>query len=908
MAEYLEKLRPDRDMQCYFERPSAVAALSETSANAFKVTGCWRQQFDWAVLEWTRDNIFEHPAFRYLPDGDLSGLRLSYEETRENCIALDSSWYATVDWPYLRVWAERNGVEALYKVPLEDHAMAVEGSFTGASATFELQGSVTVGDYIELAWLSEHFTYYMYGGDTAENAVLALANAINGAGGSMSASAEGNRITLTWSAAAGANGNRIGVYGNVSGAKTECWQPAWQTLSGGTSPVKWRIDLDFGALKDKDGVDVPTNAVRKMRWTWAADMQAGSFAETEFAVAVSNWSVAGNGRRYRVAGPGSLRVEDDSPRVSYSGNWTESRGNFSGGSIRHTTEPGASVTCTYTAARDHRLFIGTRKAAACGTVSVSVDGGAAKTISLKHDEDVLVRVPVGDFSGGAAHTVAVTHAGAAGESFYFDFVEAAVPCEDLPVIAAEAQVTLATDWDTDHSLALAPERTAWMIRSLGFTGRANHYVGAMWWYRLYQPGQAYASATVTFSGQPEFSSYTELRLGPTVLSHLNLIGDTAESVAKAFELEINAGSTGVWARAEGPTLTVYARKMGTAGNGMEVSATTGGGVFTAQVSGPMSGGRDGACRRDLEGLPDAAWCTDYEATPLINRAARDWTRSYLRALAGYGIGASAALSMELRHGNPSVEAGVAQRYPNGTAVWLNTPAIQTNFSPASTAFWQQAYKELAGLMVEAGQTPFLQFGEVQWWYFPNPGSGMPFYDPYTRSAFAARYGREMAVLTGTEDPAQYPDESAFLAGLIGTFTTAVTEFVRQAYPEARFEVLYAPDVNEPALNAAVNLPRGDWSPAKLDCFKTENFTFTGNRNLDKARESIRLPLALGFARNRSSHLIGVGEYTTPWLKESELAAGEALESVVLFALDQFCFIGYGTPLRSQHGRSLFMGR
>ena len=45
------------------------------------------------MIEWNRDNVFEHPVFRYLPDGDLSGLTLSYQETRENCIALDSDLY-----------------------------------------------------------------------------------------------------------------------------------------------------------------------------------------------------------------------------------------------------------------------------------------------------------------------------------------------------------------------------------------------------------------------------------------------------------------------------------------------------------------------------------------------------------------------------------------------------------------------------------------------------------------------------------------------------------------------------------------------------------------------------------------------------------------------------------------------
>ena len=67
MPETLQKLRPDRDLQCYFLTPSAIAALSEASAAGFTVSGSWRQQFDWAVIEWNRDNIFEHPLLRNLP-------------------------------------------------------------------------------------------------------------------------------------------------------------------------------------------------------------------------------------------------------------------------------------------------------------------------------------------------------------------------------------------------------------------------------------------------------------------------------------------------------------------------------------------------------------------------------------------------------------------------------------------------------------------------------------------------------------------------------------------------------------------------------------------------------------------------------------------------------------------------
>ena len=113
MPEQLYKLRPDRDLQCYFQRPSAVAALSETGESGFTVSGCWSQQFDWVVVEWNRDNVFEHPTMRNLPDGDLTGLKLSYEEARVNCIPLDSSLYPTVDWPYLRIWAESGSTESI---------------------------------------------------------------------------------------------------------------------------------------------------------------------------------------------------------------------------------------------------------------------------------------------------------------------------------------------------------------------------------------------------------------------------------------------------------------------------------------------------------------------------------------------------------------------------------------------------------------------------------------------------------------------------------------------------------------------------------------------------------------------------------------------------------------------------
>lgn len=912
MPETLEKLRPDRDLQCYFERPSAVAALSGAGPSGFTVSGTWRQQFDWAVIEWNRDNVFEHPAFRNLPDGDLSGLTLTYDETRSNCIPLDSDLYPTVDWPYLRIWADPGGVETLYKVRLKDHATAIEGSYHPAEAEFELAGSITAGDYVGITWTGEHHTYQIYAVDTLESAVQALVDSVNAFSPIMRAVREGRKIRLIYVGAGqtlensttGANGNRLGAYSFVSGAGTEYWTPTWCKFSGGTSPTKWRICLPFGGLQDIEERAVPTYAIRKMRWTYSADLQSGAYQRSEFQAQVTNWTVTGTGRGYKLAHPSSQRVEDGDAEAVYTGSWQKSKGNFSGGTIRHTTQAGASVQCQYRAGQSHTLYLGTRRAENCGAIRVVVDAEPAQTVNLQlPGEDVLVRLPLG-VRGAGEHSVTVTHDGPGGKYIYFDFLEPAVISTQVPSVTPEDGTTPATDWDTDHSLALAAERTAWLLQCSGLRGRANHYVGALWFYELTREGHQYASGTVTFSGTPQHSQITEIRIGrvgqppelDTVLQHLNVVGDTAASIAKAFELEINRGYTAIRAESAGNVLTIYARGMGTDGNNITLSASPTSGVFQAQTSGgTLAGGVNGE------------WRTDRTSSPRLNRAVRDWSRAYYTALKSAGIDVAAAFSMELQHGDPTAGTGIAQRYPDGTAVWLNTPALQTNFSPVSLDYWKEVYREMGQIMAEAGVTPYLQFGEVQWWYFPN-ASGMPFYDAYTTSMFETQYGRPMRViLTNTADPEEYAEETAFLRQLVGQFTAAIMSHVRSSLPGCRFEVLYPTDVNETALNTAVNFASGHWTPAQLECLKTESFTYTLGRNLDKAETSMAFGISRGFPASQCAFLVGISDVETAWQKERRSAKGRGMESVVLFALDQFCLIGYPLPLPAGMRRSLFQG-
>jgi hypothetical protein len=942
MPETLQKLQPDRDLQCYFFEPSAVAALNATSASGYTVSGTWRQQFDWAVIEWNCDNVFEHPAFRYLPDGDLSGLTLSYQETRTNCIPLDSVLYPTVDWPSLRIWAYNGTSEQIYFIPLANYATAVAGSYVSASVQFTLSGTVTTSDYVGVAFLGEHYPYLMNSGDTLETAIQYIALEINNASPTMTATSSGTTITITGrgtGSTLGSNGNRIGAYAYVSGSQTEQWDATSKMFSGGTSPTLWQITLPFASLVDPNPTppqtgNVPASAIRKMRWTYAADLQASAFVRSEFQVVVSNWTVTGSGQAYSVAGPGSQRIEDDSFLVQYANPpgwpgtnppaWASGAGNFSGGTIHYASSTGASLTCTYSSAQDHSLYLGTRLVDA-GTqtaqVSVSVDGGSPVTVNLNLGEDVLIRTLLGVLSSGT-HTVTATHDGDNGTYFYFDFLEIAIPTTTLPAETTELKLTAATDWDTLHSQALAPERTAWMIYSLGFQARVNYYVGALWFYELNNVGQQYASATVTFSGIPDPNLITQIILNRTgepdsdenTIEHLNLIGDTTETLTIAFALLLNSGYTSVWAQATGSQLTIYSRSMGTDGNAITIATSPN----TTNLTITLSGTNTISGVTTFSGGVDGNWYTDLEVVPRINRAVRDWSQSFFQALHGYGFDATASFSMELGNGDPSVDAGIAQRYPDQTAVLLNTPSLQTNFSPTSAAFWQQVHLDMATVMTAAGLTPYLQFGEVQWWYFPEMSSppppavpapiGMPFYDAYTTSTFEAQYGRAMTVInSNTLDPTTVPDEAAFLPGLIGSFTAQIRAFVRATHPTCRFEVLYPPDVNDFPLTQVINYPTNDWTPANLTCLKTESFSFTYDRNLDLSLYSMNFVNSLGFTPAQRSHLVGVSDSTTAWLKEVRMAEGLGFESVVLFALDQMCLIGYPLPLSRGMRRSVQLG-
>ena len=346
----------------------------------------------------------------------------------------------------------------------------------------------------------------------------------------------------------------MGVYGSVHGSGTEEWAPAWAMFSGGTRPRGggwiWTSETWWTRTESGSPPRMFANCVgRGQRICSPATIERG-----EFAVEVSNWQVSGNEARLSVAGPGSRRIEDDAVDVIYTGTWTEERGNYSGGSIRRATGNGSRVRCSYTASATHTLLLGSRYTINGGQITVQVDGNTLPVLDLKRSlEDVLIRLSAGAAFRGHSHSRRFTHQRADRERSLFRLSsKSRFPLHNCQCSRQIRNLTLATDWDTLHSIAIAPERTAWLIDTLGFTGRANHYAGAMWFYELCNPQNRYASATIRFSGAPEFGGWTKIKIGETEIAHLNYITDTAETIAKAFELLLTAGTSAVWARADGP--------------------------------------------------------------------------------------------------------------------------------------------------------------------------------------------------------------------------------------------------------------------------------------------------------------------------------------------------------------------
>jgi len=732
----------------------------------------------------------------------------------------------------------------------------------------------------------------------------------------LSASVSGSS-TLVVTAAPGADGNMVGFYQTDNNSSSRLYFTAtnWNLSGGSSDNVSWHVHIEFSTLGWSN--------VDKVWWTIAPALPNGqAYQPTEWQMVVTNWTVTDSGskRPLKVAGPGSVRIEEDNPWVVRSGYWEDPsvvapvvsdfwslgraiRSAYSSGEARKLT---IETHCQST----HDIYVGTRLDTNCGIVSASLDGGTPVTLDCycpvastgQLRRPLFTGVPAGQHSVVIALTSA-KNSGSSGWYFYFDFLECAVKSDvpDAPQTRTDAGV--ATDFDTDNTYKLSPQRLVWNIQKLGLIGEIDHYCGVFWWKQSVAASPSYPQCTVTFSGNWNDQDVAWLHVGGSAIGKTVFGGqDTNNTIAQHFANFINAIFDGVWATAAGSVLTITSHSFGSTFQFHVYtelpSSNTGSGQ--AAVTGDLQGGTYGA-----------TWVIDPTQTPVLNRAFRDWHADYFALLYSAGIGVTVSFSQELVNppDNPSGGAVWVQRYPDNTPVQTSTGfgslySSQAAFGAPVESYMAKVYAGMAALMAAASLAVRLQFGEVLWWYQANT-AGMAFYDADTTAAAQAALGRALATFhTPNDDPSvnSYADAN-FLHARLKAYVDAIRTYVLASYPAAVFELLWPMDVNDPdtcRLTRYINLPT-EWQAragSGFDTFLCEGFEYGGiDHNIDQAQRCAAYPFAeLSWDQAHCRYLEGWYSPGWPWQREYLAARRTGVPLIKFWAYDHLCLFGWPLPL------------
>jgi len=679
-----------------------------------------------------------------------------------------------------------------------------------------------------------------------------------------------------------------------------------QRLSGGSSNARLRVTLDFEALG--------LGEARLMWMTFAPRLSNGeAYTGAEWSAVFSNWSVTGPDevKYLQFAGPESVTVHCGAGECSYTGAWDPVAGFYLDNAARRSFSPGAAVEVRLSCEKPHEIWLVTELGPDGPAVHWSVADGPAGVVETGL-AGVTPFTAWRRLSGlrPAGETV-VTLTVPEGIGFVFNALAAVEPVEAPGRQVADARVSAALDYSTDHTFKLPPARILWMFEQLGWRAPVNEYLGVFWWNERRREGGSAGSRVLVFDGEFAGGDQILLDIGGQVCGKTVFPGDTLETIAAHFEYLINATYVGVWAKAEGGELRLEARSSSPAYEfEIEVEMELGAGsTGTLTGAGLLPGGSMGQ------------WVIDAAAGQALNRAARDWHADFYQECGGRGLGVRTACSMELV--NPPAE--FAARVPDGAMVATSVgfgSLLSTHcaFNESMLGYQKKVFAELAGLMAAAGVTPELQCGEYCWWYFTNwqeshPEGGMAYYDAETEAAAQTALGRPLHRFRRmTDNPGVNGGQDAlFLRNRLRDYAEGVMSYVRGQYPQARFEVLFPYDVNHPepagvhmlggALNRFVNLPE-EWEgpgTSGFDRFKLEALDFGAwSRDLDLMRRCLRFGRGLGWSVGALGLMTPVFRAGYPWERE----VGEALEmgygEVHLWAFDHLCL--YGMDGRDRQGR------
>jgi hypothetical protein len=629
----------------------------------------------------------------------------------------------------------------------------------------------------------------------------------------------------------------------------------------------------------------------------------GTRSDIEWQVRISNLTVTGD--RTLKAGGDAPRIEESDGRCRYEGFWEDYRYGaawptqwWSLGHAKRCAPTSASdlrrVTIRYSYPRAHDLSLGTWLGRDAGRTEVTIDGGApvVHDLYLNDYNGLAAMKRLATALPGGTHTVEIRalfskHPASNGYYFYFDYLWPLEPRDPPDPPKVYPDVSLAIDFDTDHGYKKPPAWHVWHLKQLGFTGHADVYMGVFWNNKRRRVEATYPNCTVSVGAwQPDEPLW--INLSGTTLYFSPGAGLSTSDIAAHLRAMINVTFPGVWCTSGDSSIYIRSRAPSY--------------TFTISAS-PQLSVSQGTPALDQPGA-EGDWEMIDSISPVMTHGARNWIRDLAREFKQTGINASFAFSMECYR--PPL--AMAARYWDGEPVFLPVPSHQMHFGPRVRAYLKQMYKECADEIAAAGLPVVLQFGETQWWYFPN-ASGMPFYDDDTKAAFQARHGRPLhRFLANTDSPNEYIESANFLRDRIWEYCAEVISYVRRFHPSAVFECLWPLDANQGkpapdpafrALNFHVNLPN-EWKSSAygVKYFRAEGFDYdVWQKNARLMRQTLEFPLKLGRPASECMYLAGIYGPPDPPMREAYgMWRNRGLYSFCFWAFDQFCLNSRPVPL------------
>ena len=729
-----------------------------------------------------------------------------------------------------------------------------------------------------------------------------------------------------------ANGGLLlqGVAASLAGTQEE-WQLAEAAaMSGGTkyyvgsaaSEERITCLANFGLVKpdpEEPGSWYYRVLVRRgedssIPQAWAAGTPVqwistitGTRSDVEWQVSISNITLTGP-TALQVGGPSENDRIEESKYATYAGYWEEApygAGWWSGGHAKRCAPSAADdlrrVTVTYQRDAIHDLYVGTWLGTSAGKIQVVVDGGAPQVFDLYlNDYNGLAAMKrIGGGIPPGSHTVQIAalfdkNPSSSGYYFYYDYLWPLIP-QDVPEAPQTYEnVSLAIDFDTDHGYKKPPAWHVWHLDKLGFRGHADVYMGVFWNNKRRRVEATYPNCTVQVGSWVPDDPFW-INVSGTTLYFAAGAGLGDGDVAAQLRAMLNVTFPGVWCTSSGGTISIRSRAPGY--------------VFTIDASANLTVGQ-GTPSLSTPGA-EGDWEMIDTISPVMTQGARNWIRDLATQFRQAGIPASFAFSMECYR----PPTAMAARYWDGAPVDLPVPSTQMHFGSRVRAYLKQMYKECADQLAVAGLPIVLQFGETQWWYFPN-ASGMPFYDEGTKADFLDRFGRPLHhFVANTDNPEDDRQAADFLRDRIWDYCAEVIAYVRLYHPAAVFECLWPLDANQgkPApdpgfrrLNMHINLPE-QWknSGYGVKYFRCEGFDYdVWQKNTSLMKQTMRFPLELGRPGSECMYLAGIyGVPDPPLLQAYSMWTQTEIGSLCFWASDQFALNSRPVPLTALTGRT-----